>query len=394
MIAAAITVDPILSKLIILSLIIIVVGLGLYLLKQPSIISYIIVGILVGPDLFGIITDEAIISNLGSLGLVLLLFFIGMEIHLKELIGNWKISVIGTLVQVFVSIGLIWLIRQYFNWNMNQVIMFGFVISLSSTAVILKLLQEKDEIQSRVGQSVIGILLVQDVLIVPMLIILGYLGGQRPEKGELIRQLVGGILIILTIVYVLRKKEVKLPFRNLIHRDHELQVFIAFVLCFGFSSLTALLGLSSALGAFVAGILIASARSTEWVYQSLHSFKTMFVALFFVSVGLLIDLSFLKENILTVVSLVVMVFLTNNAINVLILQAFCKDWRTSLYGGALLAQIGEFSFILGSTGFSLGIIKAYGYQLIISTIALTLLLSPFWIRITRSLVRKLPTRQQ
>ena len=391
MIVAAINVDPILSKLVILSLIIIAVGLALYLLKQPSVITYIIVGILVGPNLLGLIEDEAIISNLGSLGLVLLLFFIGMEIHLKDLIGNWKVSVIGTLIQVLISIGVVWLISRYFSWNVNQVIMLGFVISLSSTAVILKLLQERNEIQSKVGQSVIGILIVQDVLIVPMLIILGYMGGHRPERSELIRQLFGGLLIILTVLYVLKKKEVKLPFRKLIYKDHELQVFTAFVLCFGFSSLTALLGLSSALGAFVAGILIASARSTEWVYHNLHAFKTMFVALFFVSVGLIIDLSFIRTNIVTIATLVVLVFVLNNAINVLILQAFCKDWRTSLYGGALLAQIGEFSFILGATGFASGIIKEYGYQLIISTIALTLLLSPFWIRLTRKLVGKLPS---
>jgi CPA2 family monovalent cation:H+ antiporter-2 len=185
------------------------------------------------------------------------------------------------------------------------------------------------------------------------------------------------------IVYILKKKEVRLPFRQFISKEHEIQVFVAFALCFGFATLTALLGLSSALGAFVAGIVISSARSTEWVHHNLHAFKTMFVALFFVSVGMLINLDFIRDNALTIMALVIMVFLVNNSINVLVVRIFCKDWKISLYSGALLSQIGEFSFILGATGYSSGIIMDYAYQLIICTIALTLLLSPFWINLMR-----------
>jgi CPA2 family monovalent cation:H+ antiporter-2 len=384
---SAITIDPLLSRFIILSLIIILVGFVLSLLKQPSVITYIIVGILVGPDGLGVIRDESLISNLGSLGLVLLLFFIGMEINIKELITNWKVSVIGTLIQILISIFVIWMLGHYFGWNPQQVVMLGFVISLSSTAVVIKLLEERDEIHSVAGQYVLGILLVQDILIVPMLIITGYLGGGQPEKGDLIKQIAGAILILIIIVYILKKKEVRFPFRSIISKEHETQVFVAFALCFGFATLTALLGLSSALGAFVAGIIISSAKSTEWVYDSLHAFKTMFVALFFVSVGMLIDLDFVRENAVTIAVLVFIVFLINNTINVLVIRIFCKDWRTSLYSGALLSQIGEFSFILGATGYAAGIIKDYAYQLIICTIALTLLLSPFWINLIRKLIR-------
>lgn len=384
---AVITVDPLLSRFIILSLIIISVGFVLNLLKQPSVITYIIVGVLVGPNGFGIISDENLISNLGSLGLVLLLFFIGMEIHLKDLIANWRVSVIGTLIQIAVSLFVVWVLGHYFGWNAHQVIMLGFVISLSSTAVVIKLLEEKGELHSAAGQNVLGILIVQDILIVPMLIIIGYLGGKQPGNGELFKQIVGAVLILIVIAYILKKKEIRFPFRSIISKDHETQVFVAFALCFGFATLTALLGLSSALGAFVAGIVVSSAKSTEWVYHSLHSFKTMFVALFFVSVGMIINLDFVGENAVTIAALVLMVFLVNNTINVLVIRIFFKDWKTSLYSGALLSQIGEFSFILGTTGFSVGIIKDYAYQLIISTIALTLLLSPFWINLIRKLIR-------
>lgn len=384
---AAINIDPVLSKFVILSMVIITVGFVLRVFKQPSMVTYIIVGILVGPNGFAVVTDEGLITNLGSLGLVLLLFFIGMEIHLPDLITNWRVSVFGTFIQIVISIFIVWLLGQYFKWELNQVIMLGFVISLSSTAVIVKLLQERNEMQTKAGQNVLGVLLVQDVLIVPMLIIMGYLGGDMPNVSEVLKQIIGGIFIIGVIIYILKKKEINLPFMRYLRKDHEMQVFVAFTLCFGFSIFTALLGLSSALGAFVAGIVLASTKSTKWVHDSLHAFKIMFVALFFVSVGMLIDLKFLKENAITISALVLMVFIVNYAINVLIMRLFCKDWKISMYAGALLSQIGEFSFILGSTGYYSGIIKNHDYQLIISTIALTLLVSPFWINLTRKIIR-------
>ncbi len=387
MIISAIEVDPLMPKFVILSMVIIAVGFVLRILKQPSIITYILVGVLVGPFGLEVFTDENLISNLGSLGLVLLLFFIGMEIHLPDLIANWKVSVIGTIFQISISLAFVGLLGNYFDWELKQIIMFGFVISLSSTAVIVKLLQERNELHSKAGQNVLGVLIAQDILIVPMLIILGYLGGQKPDRAELIKQIIGGIIIIGVIFYILRKKEIKLPFQKTIERDHEMQVFIAFALCFGFSIITALLGLSAALGAFVGGIVLSSTKSTHWVHDSLSSFKILFVALFFVSIGLLIDITFLIDNLLTIVALVLIVFLINNTINVLVMRIFIKDWKISIYAAALLSQIGEFSFILGSTGYFMGIIDDYAYQLIISTIALSLLFSPFWISLNRKLAK-------
>ncbi len=389
MIFAAVHIDPLFSKFVILSCIVIVIGFLLRLLKQPSMISYIIVGILVGPYGLGYVTDEALISNLGSLGLVLLLFFIGMEIRLPQLLNNWKVSIIGTLMQVFISLFIIWLLGFYFKWNTSQVIVFGFVISLSSTAVIVKILQERDEINSKAGQYALGILIAQDILIVPMLIFLGYLGGHRPDKIELIKQITGGILIIGMMIFLLKKKEIKLPFQKYISKDHEMQVFVAFSLCFGFSTLSAFFQLSAALGAFIAGILISATKSTEWVHNSLSAFKVLFVALFFISIGMIIDLNFLKENLITIVTLLVVVFILNSIINISIIRFFCKDWKISLYVSALLSQIGEFSFILAATGYQSGIIKDYSYQITISTIALTLLFSPLWINFVKMISNRL-----
>jgi CPA2 family monovalent cation:H+ antiporter-2 len=381
-------IDPIQLNLVLLSIGIIVLGFILKILKQPYIIAYILAGVLMGPSGFEFLVDEQLISNLGSFGLVLLLFFIGMEISLPKLIANWKISVFGTLIQVFFSVAAVFGIGYFLGWPLNRIIMLGFVISLSSTAVVIKLLQERDETNTKVGQNVIGILLAQDVIIVPMMILLSYLSGDKPEFTEMLKQLIGAGFIIGVIVLVLKKKEIKLPFEKHIKNDHEMQVFIAFAICFGFSIITAFFGLSSALGAFVAGILVSAVKATKWVHESLHAFRIVFVALFFVSIGMLINLDFLQNNLMIICTFVFLVFVTNNFINALVVRIFGVSWRESIYTGAILAQVGEFSFVLGSTGYAIGIINEFGYQLVISIISISLIISPMWIVITRKIFLK------
>ena len=239
MVLDVIQIDPFFSKFVILFLTIILTGFLFRVLKQPTLLSYIIVGLLLGPNGFKVITDDNILTILGSLGLVLLLFFIGMEISLPRLITNWRVSVIGTILQVIVTILALFIAGKYFNWEIKRIVFLGFVLSLSSTAVIVKLLDEKGEINSYIGQVVLGILLVQDILIVPMLIVIGYMGGEVPGNAEVIKQLIGGLFIIGLIFLILIKKEIRLPFRKYIIVDHELQVFVAFAFCFGFSAITA-----------------------------------------------------------------------------------------------------------------------------------------------------------
>jgi CPA2 family monovalent cation:H+ antiporter-2 len=140
-----------------------------------------------------------------------------------------------------------------------------------------------------------------------------------------------------------------------------------------------MLGLSAALGSFIAGMIVATARETEWFHHALEPLRVVFVALLFVSIGMLIDPGFVVKNVFQVVLLVVGVLLTNTFINAGILRALGDDWRTSLYSGAMLAQIGEFSFILISVGLQATLVSQYGYQMTIAVISLSLVLSPIWI---------------
>ena len=381
MVLAAIESNPLILKFILIALGIVIIGLFLRMLKQTHVIIYIITGVIIGPSVTGLVSEGELITSLGSLGLILLLFFIGMEISLPKLVANWRIPVIGTVLQIILSVLIVWIIGVYYDWSIAMILTLGFVISLSSTAVIVKLLQDSGEINNPVGQNVLGVLLVQDILIVPMLMIMSYLSGTPTTTEDIILQVIGGLLIIGLIAFLLVKKSVKLPFHDLIKKDHEIQLFFAFGLCFGFAALTAFFGLSTALGAFIAGILVASSKTTEWFHDSLYSLKVIFVALFFVSIGMLIDVAFLWENAFLISTLVLVIFVTNNIINTLIMRSFKISWGESIYSGAMLSQVGEFSFILGNLAYFNNVITDFGYQLIISIISISLLISPIWIKI-------------
>ncbi len=380
-------VNPSLYGFVILGIIIIILGVILRYFKQPYIIAYIIAGVLLGDYGFQIITDKELITVMGDIGLILLLFFIGMEISLPDLLKNWKVAIIGTFFQILGSVALAGIIGWFLDWQMNRIITLGFVISLSSSAVIIKLLQDSGEIKLPIGKNVLSVLLMQDILIVPMLITTNYLGGNTPSAEESLLQVIGGFLIIGTIIWIWRKKEFQIPFSQQIEHDQELQVFVALVVCFGCAITTAFFGLSAALGAFVGGMVIHAACSTEWFHDSLHALRVMFVALFFVSIGMLIDLSFLIENWEIVGLVIIAVYLSNHLINTLVLHYFGREWKTSIYGGALLAQVGELSFVLVASALSSQIISDFTYQLTIIVISLTLLISPFWIATTKKIVK-------
>ena len=363
-----------------------VTGMILKRFKQPHVIAYLLVGVILGPSGLAVIADKDWVGQLGSIGVVLLLFFVGMEVSPKRLAANWKLPVIGTLLQIMVSVLFVAIMGYFLDWPFPRIVLLGFVISLSSTAVVIKLLQDWKELDTRIGQDVLGILLIQDLAIVPMMISIGLLGGAEFSPTVLILQLVGGSAIIALAIWVSVKDRIILSWLKKIADDKEMQLFAALGICFGMSFLTGVLQLSTALGAFVSGIVVSSARETEWVYKSLDSLRVIFIALFFLSIGMLIDLSFVQKNIVEVGLLVIAVMVSNIMINAIIIYLFAKEWRPSFYAGAMLSQVGEFSFVLAAIGLNTGIINDYGYQTTIAVIALSLFLSPIFIMVTKHIV--------
>ena len=384
--------DPLLPPLVGVVTVILLLGLLLQYFRQPQLVGYILAGIFIGPSGLAIVQDVALIEHLGALGVTLLLFFIGMEVSPLQLARGWRIAVFGTLFQIVISVLAVWAIGAFFGWSLSRIVLLGFVISLSSTAVVLKLLKDKNELNTPAGQNVLLILLAQDLAIVPMLIIVSTMSGQSIETSMIFRQIIGGIGVTAFAIWVVSHRRLKIPFSTQIKQDHEVQLFAALLACFGFAFITGILGLSAALGAFVAGLVVAAARATDWVHKALEPLKIVFVALLFVSMGMLIDINFIFQNYGLLLLLLVLILLSNTFINALILNTLGSDWRVSIYSGALLSQIGEFSFVLATVGSQVGLISQFGYQTTIALIAMSLLVSPIWIQLSRRIIfaRKIP----
>jgi CPA2 family monovalent cation:H+ antiporter-2 len=376
--------DPIIPEIVSVAFGVLVMGALLHRLRQPLLIGYIAVGVVLGPHVSGFLVDVSAMERLGEIGLVLLLFFLGAEMSLPRLLSRWRIPFLGTLLQICASVAVVFGLGIWLDWPLSRRILLGFVISLSSTAVVVPLLKESGEFDTMVGQDILGINLAQDLAVVPMVIVIGLLqgaGGGGPPPGL---QLVGVGLVVGFIVLLSRKQGVRLPLKGFLLENDEAQVFFAFALCFGVALITNFFGLSAAMGAFLGGIMVGSTPDLEWIKEHLRPFRILLVSFFFLGVGAVLDVDFLFAHLGTVLALVVAAMATNTVINALILRIFGLNWRTSWYGGAVLAGIGEFSFVLAVLGVRTGVITDFAYQLTVSTIAFTMVASPLWIRLFRS----------
>lgn len=379
-------IDPALPVIVGVILSILLIGFALRAMGQPQIVGYIIAGLAIGPHGIGLLEDVDTISRIGSIGLIVLLFFVGMEASPRSLLKRWQVAIFGVVLQVLATVAVVWALSGVFGWTLPQVLIVGFVISLSSTAVVLKLLKDWNEQGTQTGQNVLVLLLAQDMVLVPMIIAINMMGGEVPAASEIIAQLIGAVILIGIAAWVFTRDHVRLPFAESLQADHELQVFAALMLCFGLALISGELGLSTALGAFVAGLVVSSARETDWVQESLEPFRIVFVAVFFVSVGMLIDVDYVREHIAVLAMLVTVVVLLNTGLNTAILRFLGSSWRRAAYAGALLSQIGEFSFILAALAHAERMIPDDDYRMIVAVIAISLMLSPAWIGLCKALL--------
>ena len=372
----------------IVSIMAILIGLGLLLrpLGQPYVVIYLLAGIVLGPHVLGIINNTERISQIGDYGVILLLFFIGMEISPRTLLKNWKIVVVGTLLQIAITVSILWLLGEYIKLDPARSVLLGFVMSLSSTAVLLKYLQETKEMDTKVGKDVVGILLMQDIAVIPMLIIMGIVSPSPEIQSNGWLQSAGGILLLGLFFYLYLREKIDIPLPELIRQDHELQLFSAIGICFLFALFSSLFGLSAALGSFAAGMLVGATQESQWVRRHLDSFYILFLALFFVDIGLLIKIPFISGNWKEILILVGFVLFLKTIINAFVFRILGNSWRQGFYGGALLSQIGEFSFVLAAYGLSTSTFTQHGYDLVVAVIAVTLIVSPLWIATVRLLV--------
>ncbi|MCY4191243.1 MAG: cation:proton antiporter [Rhodospirillaceae bacterium] len=376
-----------LTGLALVGLIALAGGLFMTRIRQPAIVGYILAGVLLGPSGFQLVEDRGSVEVLAELGVLMLLFLVGMELSLRGFKAIWKVAVGATLLQIVLAVGLMLLFGQIGGWPTQVSVVLGFVIALSSTAVVVKMLEQLNLLRQPVGQLIIGILIAQDLAVVPMMLTIGLFSELELRLLDIGKIALSIGLLVFFILYLSRRRRVVPPFSAVVGTAPDLQPLAALCFCFGAAAMTGLLGLSPVLGAFLAGLIIGNSTARPHMVRSTLPIQSVLMVVFFLSIGLLIDLTFVWDNLGTVILLLTTVTLVKTIINIGIVRVLKQPWPNAFVAGVLLAQIGEFSLIISQVAQERGILAAESGQLIVTVIAFSLLMSPVWIALTRRLVR-------
>lgn len=353
--------------------------------KQPVVLGYIIAGVIVGPYTppYPLIHNQDTIKTLSELGVILLMFSLGLEFSLKKLKQVGGIAFIAAFLEILLMIWVGYEIGRSFGWNTMDCIFLGAMLSISSTTIIVKALAELGKAHERFAQLIFGILIIEDMLAIAMIALLSSIAMTGSFNVMDVGKTLGKLSLFLTVSLVIGLLTVpKLLSYVAKFKSNEMLLVIVLGLCFGFSLLAIKLGFSVALGAFIIGAVIAESREIYRIENLIEPVRDMFSAIFFVSIGLLIDPKTLSEYWLPVLLITIAVVI--GKITTCTFGAFVggNDTRTSLRVGMGLAQIGEFSFIIASLGLTLHVTSNFLYPIAVAVSAITTLLTPYLIKST------------
>ena len=366
-------------------------GYSISRLNQPVLLGYLASGVIIGPLGLKLITDTVNIQHLAELGVAFLLFALGVQFSLEELRRVRNIAFQGSLLQIGLTAGFVCVIALTLNWvdTLPQGIFWGALLSLSSTAVVLKTLTERGEVNTRHGQIMLAILIAQDLALGLMLAVLPALTQSGPVFsviglvilkviGFLVAAIIAGRFLIPAII------------RSVAHTESsELFLLTLVALCLGVALLTAQLGLSIEIGAFVAGLMIAEIDYADQALAKVLPLRDTFASLFFVSIGMLIDPNILIQNFGSIIGLVTVVMLGKALIVFPIVLLFGYSLKTAVLTSCGINQIGEFSFVLAVVGLENNLIDQDTYLLLLGATAITLVLTPLSFRFAPRLAKRL-----
>ena len=335
-------------------------------LRLPSIVGFLVAGVVVGPYGIELISTAEEVNVMAEIGILLLLFSIGIEFSLSKLIESKKYVLVGGSVQVFMSMLLFFAGAYLMGLGVNQAIFVGMLLAMSSTAIVLQLFQEKGWMNTLFGKTSVSILIFQDIIIIPMMLLTPYLSQNTNNQSEPFGKLILGILLIIIVVYAARKIVPPL-LRSIVRtRNQELFLITIIVICFATAFITKQLGLKLALGAFLAGLVISESEYSFEALKNIMPFKKIFTAIFFISVGMLLNLEFVYENILFLAGVTILVMLVKFLIIVPTAFFLKIGIRNAFVSGLVLCQVGEFAFILSKVGLEAQILSSYNYQVFLS----------------------------
>lgn len=368
---------------------------ALYRFRVPSTVGFIIAGILIGPYGLGLIKDTAEVEMLAEVGVILLLFTVGIEFSLKKLVRIKNIVLFSGGGQVLLTIAITAGSTLWFSHSLKVSIFFGFLTALSSTAIVLKSLSEGGEMDSPHGNMMLGVLIFQDLCVVPMLLITPVLGGEDINTTSVLMPLAKAAIVIVLTILSARWIFPKLLHRIVHTRSRELFLISIILSCLGIALLTSHFGLSLALGAFLAGIIISESEYAHQAIAEILPFKESFLGLFFVSIGMLMDTSYIASNPFLVLGAISLLFSLKIVGAFFPMIAFSSSLRASAHAALGISQIGEFSFVLAETGRTAGLMPEGLFQLFLSASVTTMAATPFILRwafpLTNILASRFPT---
>ena len=296
-----------LTAIAMVALVALLCGMGMERLRQPALVGYILSGVLLGPSAFALVENRGDIDALAELGVLMLLFVVGMELSLRLFRRMWRLALLAALCQIGASTGVMLLFWGFMGWPLGLSVLLGFVVAVSSTAVVIKVLEAADELHTRAGRLAVGVLIAQDLAVVPMMLTIGALGGAEFQWLSIVK-IAGSVAFLATLIwYLSRGPKIDLPFGALVAGNTDLKPLAALAFCFGLSALAGLFGLSAAYGAFIAGLIIGNSTERQAMAEVTKPIQSILLMVFFLSIGLLVDLGYIWDNLVTVLLLFLMV---------------------------------------------------------------------------------------
>ena len=349
-------------------------------LKIVPIVGFLVAGVLIGPHGLGVVQDQALVNATAEIGVILLLFTIGVEFSLQKLAGIRRFIVLGGGLQVAATIALVSVVLLAFGVDWRAGVYTGCLVALSSTAIVLKLLSDRGQMDSPAGRISLGILILQDLSIVIMVLLIPLFGVEQASTGSIALALLEAVAII-ALVLILGGKLVPRAL-DWIARERSQELFLLAVvtICFGIAWILAIGGVSLALGAFLAGLVVSGSRFREHALGDILPLRTLFTAVFFASVGMLLDLRYVLEQPLLIIGVATAIAVLKIGITSLAVLALRYPLRMALSVGIGLAQIGEFSLVLEQTGRAAGLSPANlgdsGHQLFLAVAVVLMTATP------------------
>ncbi|MGE0821149.1 MAG: cation:proton antiporter [Candidatus Binatia bacterium] len=365
------------TEILLLFALAVVVAVVAMRFRLPAMVSFLLTGVLVGPYGLGLISAVHEVEQLAEIGVILLLFTVGLEFSLDRL-NQMRGTLLGAGgLQVLMTIGATTVVALWFNVPAERAVFLGFLVALSSTAIVFKLLVDRGETDAPHGRFSIGILLFQDLCVIPMVTLVPVLGSVGGVSVTGIGQSLAQAFLIIAFVLFAGRRLIPFVFAQIVKvGSQDLFVLTVVLVCWGTAWITAHFGLSVALGAFVAGIVISESPYTYQVLSDVLPFRAAFNSLFFISIGMLLDLSFVFASWPLVTITVLGLLLLKLLIIIAIALIFGHPLRVAIQTGMVLSQIGEFSFVLLRMGQEQAIVSGDLYQLFLASAVLTMLATP------------------